>query len=76
MDKRKYMKPTCEAVAVNTSQSLLTIGSLTSLSTTTHTAKNGERGFISKRNDVIREIDPWSWECVLWNQESNDVEDE
>lgn len=39
MDKRKYMKPTCEAVAVNTSQSLLTIGSLTSLSTTTHTAR-------------------------------------
>jgi hypothetical protein len=29
-----------------------------------------------RRNDVIREIDPWSWECVLWNQESNDVEDE
>lgn len=76
MDKRKYMKPTCEAVAVNTSQSLLTIESLTSLSTTTHTAKDGEHGFIRKRNDVTREIDPWSWECVLWNQESNDVEDE
>ena len=54
MDKRKYMKPTCEAVAVNTSQSLLTLGSLTALSSTTHTAKNGERGFIIKRNDVIR----------------------
>lgn len=75
MDKRKYMKPTCEAVAVNTSQSLL-IGSLTSLSTTTHTAKDGEHGFIRKRNDVTREIDPWSWECVLWDQEANDVEDE
>lgn len=75
MDKRKYMKPTCEAVAVNTSQSLLTI-SLTSLSTTTHTAKDGEHGFIRKRNDVTREIDPWSWECVLWDQEANDVEDE
>lgn len=75
MDKRKYMKPTCEAVAVNTSQSLLTI-SLTSLSTTTHTAKDGEHGYIRKRNDVIREIDPWSWECVLWDQEVNDVEDE
>lgn len=72
MDKRKYMKPTCEAVAVNTSQSLLTL----SLSTTTHTAKNGEHGFIRKRNDVTREIDPWSWECVLWDQEANDVEDE
>lgn len=76
MDKRKYMKPTCEAVAVNTSQSLLTMGSLSSLSTTTYTAKDGEHGFIRKRNDVIREIDPWSWECVLWNQESNDDEDE
>lgn len=76
MDKRKYMKPTCEAVAVNTSQSLLTIGSLTSLSTITHTAKDGEHGFIRKRNDVTREIDPWSWECVLWDQEANDVEDE
>lgn len=76
MDKRKYMKPTCEAVAVNTSQSLLTLGSLTSPSTTTHTAKNGEHGFIRKRNDIAREIDPWSWECVLWDQEANDVEDE
>lgn len=76
MDKRKYMKPTCEAVAVNTSQSLLTKGSLTSLSTTTHTAKDGEHGFIRKRNDVTREIDPWSWECVLWDQEVNEVEDE
>lgn len=76
MDKRKYMKPTCEAVAVNTSLSLLTIESLTSLSTTTHTAKDGEHGFIRKRNDVTREIDPWSWECVLWDQEANDVEDE
>ena len=76
MDKRKYMKPTCEAVAVNTSQSLLTIGSLTSLSTTTHTVKNGEHGFIRKRNDVTREIDPWSWECVLWDQEVNEIEDE
>lgn len=76
MDKRKYMKPTCEAVAVNTSQSLLTIVSLTSLSTTTHTAKDGEHGFIRKRNDVTREIDPWSWECVLWDQEVNEVEDE
>lgn len=76
MDKRKYMKPTCEAVAVNTSQSLLTIGSLTSLSTTTHTAKDGEHGFIRKRNDIAREIDPWSWECVLWDQEVNEFEDE
>lgn len=76
MDKRKYMKPTCEAVAVNTSQSLLTIGSLTSLSTTTHTAKDGEHGFIRKRNDVTREIDPWSWECVLWDLEVNEFEDE
>lgn len=76
MDKRKYMKPTCEAVAVNTSQSLLTIVSLTSLSTTTHTARNGEHGYIRKRNDIAREVDPWSWECVLWNQEANEVEDE
>lgn len=76
MDKRKYMKPTCEAVAVNTSQSLLTIVSLTSLSTTTHTARNGEHGYIRKRNDLAREVDPWSWECVLWDQEANEVEDE
>lgn len=76
MDKRKYMKPTCEAVAVNTSQSLLTIVSLTSLSTTTHTAKDGEHGFIRKRNDIAREVDPWSWECVLWDQEVNEFEDE
>ncbi len=76
MDKRKYMKPTCEAVAVNTSQSLLTIVSLTSLSTTTHTARNGEHGYIRKRNDIAREVDPWSWECVLWDQEANEVEDE
>lgn len=76
MDKRKYMKPTCEAVAVNTSQSLLTIVSLTSLSTTTHTARNGEHGYIRKRNDIAREVDPWSWECVLWDQETNEVEDE
>lgn len=76
MDKRKYMKPTCEAVAVNTSQSLLTLGSLTSLSTTTYTAKDGEHGFIRKRNDIAREVDPWGWECVLWNQEVNEVEDE
>lgn len=76
MDKRKYMKPTCEAVAVNTSQSLLTLGSPTSLSTTTHTAKDGEHGFIRKRNDVTREIDPWSWDCVLWGQEVNEFEDE
>ncbi len=76
MDKRKYMKPTCEAVAVNTSQPLLTIVSLTSLSTTTHTARNGEHGYIRKRNDIAREVDPWSWECVLWDQEANEVEDE
>lgn len=76
MDKRKYMKPTCEAVAVNTSESLLTIVSLTSLSTTTHTARNGEHGYIRKRNDIAREVDPWSWECVLWDQEANEVEDE
>ena len=76
MDKRKYMKPTCEAVAVNTSQSLLTIVSLTSFSTTTHTARNGEHGYIRKRNDIAREVDPWSWECVLWDQEANEVEDE
>ena len=76
MDKRKYMKPTCEAVAVNTSQSLLTIVSLTSLSTTTHTARNGEHGYIRKRNDIAREVNPWSWECVLWDQEANEVEDE
>lgn len=75
MDKRKYMKPTCEAVAVNTSQSLLTIV-ITSLSTTTHTARNGEHGYIRKRNDIAREVDPWSWECVLWDQEANEVEDE
>ena len=76
MDKRKYMKPTCEAVKVNTSQSLLTLVSLSSLSTTTYGATPGGSLVGKKRNDIAREIDPWSWECVLWDQEVNEFEDE
>ena len=52
MDKRKYMKPTCEAVKVNTSQSLLTLVSLSSLSTTTYDATPGGSLVGKKRNDI------------------------
>jgi hypothetical protein len=74
MDKRKYMKPTCEVVTVNSLQPLLGVVSGTP---SMRSGTEGGPALIGKRrNDVIREIDPWSWECVLWNQESNDVEGE
>lgn len=74
MDKSKYMKPTCEVVTVNSSQPLLEVsGGAPDLRPGT----DGSPALIGKRrNEVIREIDPWSWECVLWDQENNDVEDE
>ncbi|MBD9042228.1 MAG: hypothetical protein EGR49_06665 [Prevotella sp.] len=75
MDKRKYMRPTSEAVTVKSSLSLLA-GSLPGLSGTKYD-ENGKPVLIGrKRNDIAREVDPWSWECVLWDQEANDVEDE
>lgn len=74
MDKSKYMKPTCEVVTVNSSQPLLGVsGELPDLKPGT---ESGPALIGKRRNDVIREIDPWSWECVLWDQEANDVEDE
>lgn len=74
MDKRKYMKPSCEVVTVNSLQPLLEVSSeIPSMRSGT---EGGPALIGKRRNDVIREIDPWSWECVLWNQESNDVEDE
>ena len=74
MDKRKYMKPYSEAVTVKGSELLLSITS--TLSTTTCDATPGGSLVGKKRNDIAREIDPWSWECVLWDQEVNEVEDE
>ena len=64
MDKRKYIRPISEAVTVKSSQSLLA-GSLPGLNGTGH-----------DEYDIAREVDPWSWECVLWDQEANDAEDE
>ena len=74
MDKRKYMKPYSEAVTVKGSELLLSITS--TLSTTTYGATPGGSLVGKKRNDIAREIDPWSWECVLWDQEVNEIEDE
>ncbi len=74
MDKRKYMKPYSEAVTVKGSELLLSITS--ALSTTTYDATPGGSLVGKKRNDIAREIDPWSWECVLWDQEVNEIEDE
>lgn len=75
MDKRKYMRPTSEAVTVKSSQSLLA-GSLPGLKGIGHD-EYGKTVLIGrKRNDIAREVDPWSWECVLWDQEVNEVEDE
>lgn len=74
MDKSKYMKPTCEVVTVNSSQPLLGVsGGAPDLRPGT---EGGPALIGKRRNDVIREIDPWSWECVLWDQENNDVDDE
>ena len=74
MDKRKYMKPSCEVVTVNSLQPLLEVSS--GIPSMRRGTEGGPALIGKRRNDVIREIDPWSWECVLWNQESNDVEDE
>lgn len=76
MDKCKYMKPTCEVVTVNSSQPLLGVASGGG-APDLRPGTDGSPALIGKRrNDIIREIDPWSWECVLWDQETNDVEDE
>ena len=76
MDKCKYMKPTCEVVTVNSSQPLLGVASGGG-APDLRPGTDGSPALIGKRrNDIIREIDPWSWECVLWDQENNDVEDE
>lgn len=75
MDKRKYMRPTSEAVTVKSSPFLLA-GSLPGLNGTGHD-EYGKTVLIGrKRNDIAREVDPWSWECVLWDQEVNEFEDE
>ena len=74
MDKRKYMKPTCEVVTVNSLQPLLEVSS--GIPSMRPGTEGGPALIGKRRNDVIREVDPWSWECVLWNQEVNDVEDE
>ncbi len=75
MDKRKYIRPISEAVTVKSSQSLLA-GSLPGLNGTGHD-EYGKTVLIGrKRNDIAREVDPWSWECVLWDQEVNEFEDE
>lgn len=75
MDKCKYMKPTCEVVTVNSSQPLL--GNASGGVPELRPGTEGGPALIGKRrNDVIREVDPWSWECVLWDQEANEVEDE
>ena len=74
MDKRKYMKPTCEAVKVNTSQSLLTLVSLSSLSTTTYDATPGGSLVGKKRNDTDMKSIPGAG-VVLWDQEVNESED-
>ena len=76
MDKRKYMKPYSEAVTVKGSELLLSISLTNTLSTTTYDATPGGSLVGKKRNDIAREIDPWSWECVLWDQEVNEFEDE
>ena len=60
---------------MKSSQSLLA-GSLPGL-TERYYDENGKPVLIGrKRNDISREVDPWSWECVLWDQEGNEVEDE
>lgn len=74
MDKCKYMKPTCEVVTVNSSQPLL--GGSGGVPELRPGTEGGPALIGKRRNDVIREIDPWSWECVLWDQEVNEVEDE
>ena len=74
MDKRKYMKPYSEAVTVKRSELLLSFAS--GPSTTPNDATPGGSLVGKKRNDIAREIDPWSWECVLWDQEVNEFEDE
>ena len=76
MDKRKYMKPACEAVTVKGSELLLSASLTSVLSTTMYDATPGGSLVGKKRNDIPREVDPWSWECVLWDQEVNEVEDE
>ena len=76
MDKRKYMKPVSEAVTVKGSELLQTVSLTSRLSTTMYDATPGGSLVGKKRNDISREIDPWSWECVLWDQEVNEIEDE
>lgn len=76
MDKRKYMKPASEAVTVKGSELLLSLSLTSELSTTMYDATPGGSLVGKKRNDIAREIDPWSWECVLWDQEVNEFEDE
>lgn len=75
MDKRKYMKPNCEAVAVNCSDSFLEFTSIVSVG---GMAKQDKEALIIRRRDALEsvEVDPWSWDCVLWGQEVNEFEDE
>ncbi len=76
MDKRKYMKPASEAVTVKGSELLLSLSLTSELSTTMYDATPGGSLVGKKRNYISREVDPWSWECVLWDQEVNEFEDE
>lgn len=75
MDKRKYIKPNCEAVTVNCSDSLL---GATSIVPVGGMANNDKDALIIRRRNAFEsvEVDPWSWECVLWDQEANKIEDE
>lgn len=75
MDKRKYIKPNCEAVTVNCSDSLLEFTSIVSVG---GMANKDKDALIIRRRNALEsvEVDPWSWECVLWDQEVNEFEDE
>lgn len=71
MEKRNYIKPSCEVVSLNSTQSLLAGSNLTM---DTGNVDDGPQLVGKKRNNQI--VDAWSWEAVLWNQQESENEEE
>lgn len=72
MEKRNYIKPSCEVVTLNSTQSLLASSSIQTL----------DKGFNSRNPQLVgkkkegQEVNAWNWDVVLWNDHENDIEEE
>lgn len=71
MEKRNYIKPSCEVVTLNSTQSLLA-GSIRTLD---KSFNRHNPQLVGKKKEG-QEVNAWNWDVVLWNDHENDIEEE